>query len=44
MLILGGADGFVLRVAVLVFSTDATGIDCVVSFLPSHAQNKVCLG
>lgn len=44
MLVLGRADGFVLSVADLVFSVDATGIDCVVRFLPSHAQNKVCLG
>lgn len=44
MVVLGGADGFELRVADLVFSVDAAGIGCVVSFLPSHAQNKVCLG
>lgn len=44
MLVLGGADGFVHRVAGLVFSVDATGIDCVERFLPSHAENKVCLG
>lgn len=44
MVVLGGADGFVLRVADLVFSADATGIDCVVRFLPSHAQNRICLG
>ena len=37
MLALGDADGFVPRVADLVFSVGTTGIDCVVSFLPSHA-------
>lgn len=37
MLVLGGVDGFVPRVADLVFSVDTTGIDCVVSFLPGHA-------
>lgn len=44
MLVLGGADGFVRRVTGLVFSVDATGMDCVVRFLPSHAENEVCLG
>lgn len=44
MVVLDGPDGFVLKVADLVFSADATGIDFVVRFLPSHAQNKVCLG
>lgn len=38
MPVLGGADGFVLRVAGLVFSVDATGIVCVGRLLP-----KSCL-
>ena len=44
MLVLGWADGFVLRVADLVSSVDATGKGCAVRILPSHAQNKLYLG
>lgn len=44
MLVFGWADGFVLRVAELVFSIDATGKGCVVRFLPNYAQNNLSLG
>lgn len=44
MLVLGWVDGFVVRVAALVFSVDVTGKGCVVRFLPNYAQNSLSLG